>query len=503
MYNSQFKVLLVDNNIDDQNTFKKNCLDQKLPYECEITDSINSARHILSKKHIDIIVSTDVLSDGTVLDFMRLENVPPLIVLTKPEGIEISVRAIEIGAYNYIIKDENGNYLKILPVVINKAIDLFKSRQNLISLSHAVMNVEDSIYISDLNGKLAFVNNAFSKVYGYQKDEILGEYTGKLCNGCSNTISVGLKNCRICKSEFNKECMHRHKSGYHFPVLHSKSLVKDENGADFGIIGITRDITNLKLTEIQLRRSREIAEVSARVKSQILSNISHEIRTPINGILGMLQLMKISKLNEDQREYVDTACKSTYSLIKVVNRIFDFTEVDSDNTDFNEVEFNLEDVIKRTIDAYIPEAKNKGLNIYYDILDDVPKSIIGDNDLLAKVLECLIDNAVKFTEKGKINLSVKKIQMYDASVQLGFFVHDTGIGIPQNKINEIFDLFNQADNSTTRKYGGMGLGLALAKKIVEFLGGSINVSSKEGAGTVFEVSLKYKLFAPSIKYICI
>ena len=251
------------------------------------------------------------------------------------------------------------------------------------------------------------------------------------------------------------------------------------------------DITTEKEYEEELENARRQADAANLSKSRFLANVSHELRTPINGINGFVQLLEMTPLNKEQEEYTGIIKKSTGSLLRLINEILDLARIEAGKTNLEHVIFDLPVTLNETLQLFERDMKEKGLDMTSYIGVDVPRKVKGDPFRLKQILGNLLSNALKFTDHGSIIVSVTLEKMTRKNAMVLFTVKDTGIGIPKEKISQLFQPFTQVDSSSSRKYGGSGLGLVISKNLVELMGGEIRMDSEEGTGTRVSFTINF------------
>jgi len=357
-----------------------------------------------------------------------------------------------------------------------------------------VSNIPDVVWTLDAGLRFAFISANIERISGFTTDECYRE-GARLYLSCIHpedldTVKRAFEALFSQGRPYDVECRVRRKNGEWIWVHDRAHTTYERNGVRYAD-GLLSDITQRKRFEEELAKAKEAAEAGSRAKSEFLANMSHEIRTPMNGILGMTELALDTELNPEQREYLEMVKSSADALLTVINDILDFSKIEAGRLELEPIEFNLRDSVDRTTESLALQAHQKGLELVCDVRPEVPQTVIGDPTRLRQIIINLVGNAIKFTEKGEVVVRVEKEWEREDSVGLHFAISDTGIGIPPEKLQAIFEPFAQADGSSTRKYGGTGLGLTISTQLVALMGGRIRLESEVGRGSVFHVTASF------------
>ena len=353
-------------------------------------------------------------------------------------------------------------------------------------LASIVESSDDSIIGTDLNGRILSWNQGAERLFGYTAEEALSKHITLLFPASHRADYLkSLDKVRHQEHIERFESVRVGKNGIVIDVSVILSPIRDTSGRLQGVSAIYRDITASKRADAELLRAKEAAEAASRAKSTFLATMSHEIRTPMNGILGMTELVLDSELNAEQRSNLELVHLSAESLLTVINDILDFSKIEAGKLDFESISFDLRDRLGEIMQTLGFRAHQKGLELIYDVHPDVPAALSGDPGRLRQILVNLVGNAIKFTEQGQILVNVALQSKDSDTVNAHFSVRDTGVGIPAEHHDKIFEPFSQADQSMTRKFGGTGLGLTICSRLVEMMGGRIWVESQPGQGSTF------------------
>jgi signal transduction histidine kinase/CheY-like chemotaxis protein len=365
-----------------------------------------------------------------------------------------------------------------------KALDLVPIAREAI-----IETMGDLVIVLDIKNRIIDVNSSARRVFHKEYKTIIGQPIGSLLKNVPVLTDKATPNdkahCEIMLEIENK------KTYYNVQLL----PLYNKQKTIIGSFIILMDITYLYETMKKLEKAKSLAESANQAKSDFLATMSHEIRTPINGIIGMAELLETAKLTSQERDNLEALQYSADSLLHLINDILDFSKIEAGKMEIENIAFDIREIVNSTAKTY--HSNNKSVSLSLEIDRAVPNTLFGDYVKLRQILLNLISNAFKFTVVGEIHIRVYPIHAAEDDIVLGFCISDTGIGISESKIESLFQSFHQLDNSTTRKYGGAGLGLSIVKKLIDLLDGSIRVESVENKGSKFYFQLPFKVLQNS------
>lgn len=431
--------------------------------------------------------------NGGQLSFNELYYLP-LYVNQQP------VALLEIGAIEHLTEQQYQWLTQMLDdlsvsIQLSQNAELQRQAEQKVleqsQLNQEILNATPNpMYCLSPEGKYLSVNAKFCDLVGLVPEQVTGKTPSDIFSP-ETAESFATAHKELSADSLNKD--------YELSMVDAENERKDmlvyeasfrnNKGKVSGIVGLLLDLTERKQMELDLREAKETADAMSQAKGDFLANMSHEIRTPMNAILGMAHLALNTQLDENQHKYVSRINESAKNLLGIINDILDFSKIEAGKLNVEETSFSLDEVLDNVTNVISLKAHEKDLEFLLDIDPKIPPGLVGDPLRLGQVIVNLCGNAVKFTEQGEIVVAARCETRTEDAVKLRFTVRDTGIGIPEDKLDSLFASFSQADSSITRKFGGTGLGLSISKQLVELMGGELSVTSKQGVGSVFEFTI--------------
>jgi PAS domain S-box-containing protein len=534
--NSPVKILLVDDL--PENLFALEVILSDKNYLCVKANSGNEALKILLHQQDFAIILIDVQMPGMdgfetvelIRQIEKLKHVPIIFLTASMDNSLHIFKGYQAGAVDYMIKPLSPEILKAKVAVF---VDLHKKNQELLVQAEQLKKLNsdltaqkllseyslslieashDPLFAISPEGKITDMNNASVKVTGVSRKKLIG-------TDFFDYFTEPQKAREVYQKVFEKGSVAdsplvlRHKNNTLIDVLFNGSVYKDDKENVLGVVIVARDVTDQKIIATELTEAKVLAELATKIseeakinaenatftaenalkaKQQFLSNMSHEIRTPMNAIIGFTKVVLRTDLSEKQKEYLTAIKMSGDALIVLINDILDLAKVDAGKMTFEKTPFKMKSSISAMLHLFETKIQEKNLSLITEYDPVIPNVLLGDPVRLHQIILNLVSNAVKFTTKGKITVSIDLLHEDDDKVILKFAVTDTGIGISEEKIGTIFENFQQASSGTSRLYGGTGLGLAIAKQLIEPQGGSIRVKSTIHEGSTFSFTLPFQ-----------
>ncbi|WP_430883728.1 PAS domain S-box protein [Fusibacter sp. JL216-2] len=431
------------------------------------------------RKTVEDVISKQAEIRG--VEFKQIINTP-----AGEEDIWLRISAVPI-----VIGDEHQAVIVVEDVTINKEIakSLIKNEKKLRLITD---NMIDAITQVDSRGVVLYTSPSIWHLLGYNPDNLIGKKFSDYIHPDDAERSAKNFQHRLKTWEnFTSEIRLRRNDGSYVWVEASGNVILDEKH-QLSIVYVSRDVTVKRQAQIEIVKSKEAAEAANSAKSEFLANMSHEIRTPMNGIIGMTNLTLMSELTKEQRENLIMVKNSGESLLRLINSVLDFSKIEAGKVTLESIRFDGSMLLKRICSPFKIQAHAKGIDFKMHFDDRIPEYLMGDPNRLGQILNNLIGNALKFTSKGHVAVSVEVQKREKGQVYVRFTVEDTGIGIAEKDRDKIFQSFSQVDGSITRRYGGTGLGLSISKQLVEMMEGQIDFKSRKNMGSRFYFTIPFK-----------
>ncbi len=429
-----------------------------------------------------------ILKAGSHDEFLSIKDA----LLTEIAEIR---RKSEVNTFQYsrLIKDKNVLHSLLARTSEDLKLALHELSQRAEELNTLLLAIPALVYFKDVNLNYVIVNKAFEEFSGKRTEEIVGRSAAQVFSEYQTTtydqIEQSVLETGQSLYDISEQLTDKGRT-----ILLSTNLapVKNIHGENIGLVGVSWDVTEQRKNQEALQNAKDAAEAGTRAKSEFLANMSHEIRTPLNGIIGMSQILSKSISDPPNKEYLDIIISSGQSLLLLVEDILDFSKIDAGMLTFEEKPFNVVNLMREIDQLLRIKAEDKALSLLTSVDKGLKHDLLGDEDRIKKVILNLADNAIKFTEKGKVSIDVTLQEEDTKGLTLQFTIRDTGIGIAKDQLSRIFQSFEQLDSSHTRRFGGSGLGLAISHRLVQMMGGTIKVESEPGKGSVFSFDIKLK-----------
>lgn len=503
MQSDNYKLLLVDDDEIDIMSFQRALKKTGLLYDLDICKNATETIEIITKNKYNCIFLDYLLPGVDGLELLKkireLKVFTPIAVMTSQGDEKLAVQMIKNGAFDYFPKAElSPDYIQ--KVILNgvrlweienqrlKAEAEIKENNN--RLTAIVESTHNNIYAIDKDLKIISFNSSFkNRISSQQQIEVyIGQPITQIIN--DEEILNHFTECLSGNSLTHSEELTVNDEYFCFETTYNP--IKSE-GETTGVAVFSKDITENKKFQKELLQARNDAISSAKAKTEFLSNMSHEIRTPMNAIMGLTDLLLDEKIfTGTALENLKSIRYSADNLLVIINDILDFSKIEAGKITFENIDFDIRQRMTELHKTFDYRSKEKGLEFKINIAPEIPTILKGDPYRLNQILFNLVGNALKFTSKGAITVSVQLLSQADKTVKIQFLVSDTGIGIPEHKQSKIFESFTQAYTDTTRKFGGTGLGLAITKNLTLLQNGSITIKSKVGEGTIFGVELPFE-----------
>jgi PAS domain S-box-containing protein len=482
MENKRYKMLFVEDNDLDQQAFERLVKDEQLPYDYTIANSVAQAKAIYASKQFDIVISDYALGDGTAFDVLNTVKSTPTIIVTGTGNEEVAVKTWKAGAYDYLVKDLELNYLKALPVTVENVLRHRKMEERVQLLSGAIMSTADSVYLTDMENKIIFVNKAFCETYGYEEQEVIGKdsnilWIGKLQSKGTRSVFQAVN------SAWEVGFYHKRKDGSIFPVSLSRSIIKDSAGNEVAVVGVARDVSDHITMEKELRTTNQKLERRSNLKSELAVAVSEELRArmaEVENIISGAATVALDKTDAGLKESLESAQKNIDNAKEIIDDFLEISTIDANRIKLEITEIDLRSVVAEAIQTLSTFASEKNIKLE----SSVPGSeliVDADRDKITQALIHLISNSINSVpETSHINVRAE-----DRGDEITIQIEDDGLTIESGQMNRIFNRFDQIKTQLRAGREDLSLALPIARELVEMHGGWIWAEGRDGRGNSF------------------
>ena len=479
MENTRYNILLIEDDKLDQMAFTRLVEEEDLPYDCKIAGSVSEARTILGREGFDVILTDHSLGDGTAFDILDSVKNTPIIVVTGAGSEETAIKAWRVGAYDYLVKDVERNYLKAVPITIENAVKHKRTEEKLRLLSQAILSTDDNVYITDMENKITFVNRVFCETYGYSEKDIIGKDCDILWK--ENPESDSEKKTYRAVSGWEVGFFHKRKDGSEFPVSLSSSVIKDENGNDVAIVLIAHDISERIQAENELRTANLQLEKQNQLKDKFAITVCRQLMTLVaefKNIISDALTGALGKISPELQENLEQAEKGINRFESIVSEYLEISQLDAGEMKLQIAELNLCSLITDAVRALSPLADGRHIELK-SLMPDSELVIEADRNRIIQALYNIINNSIERVNslyRGHITVRAE-----DIGNEIMVKVEDDSPAIESSRIAASFNRLTQIRMKMhPGSEGQSALGLPIARELLEMHGGSLWIESGDG-----------------------
>jgi PAS domain S-box-containing protein len=490
MDKKNIRLLYIEDDLVDQMAFKRLIKEHNLPFDLTLAGSIRAGREVFNADVFDIVISDFLLGDGTSFEILpeMIKTGIPVIMITGTGDEDVAVKAIKMGASDYLIKDVDYGHLKMLPLVIESSLNKKHSDDRIKKLSMAVEQSPSMLVITNKEGLIEYINPRVTEITGYTSTDILGTSIFTLHSNHNPAEMVDdIAQTLLSGKKWVGNTYHARKSGELFWESTAISPIYDNEGHLTGYIRVAEDITEKKKTEEAIKKYSEELRESNASKDKMFSIIAHDLRTPFNGLLAFSDILSndFESLSKDEvQEYIEVIRDLSRNTFNLLEKLLQWSRLQTGRMEFKPSAIDIDNLTKSVANLLSASAKGKNIKLSCSVEEGL--QVYGDTNMIHAVIRNLTSNAIKFTpENGSVNITALKL----SDIYTEITVSDNGIGMKTDEINKLFRIECQHSTKGTKGETGTGLGLLLCKEFVDLNNGTIRVESEPGAGSRFIITL--------------